>query len=165
MEAPNAPSRHIPRPLDALVVPAGLDGSHGANRALGSRAQIAAATDLDAIRAWLARFADTKTTFDNYRKEAERLLLWSIVQLGKPLSSLTHEDLLVYQRFLTDPQPRAKWVTGGVAGGGRKYPRDDPRWRPFYGPLAATSQRQAMVIQNVMFSWLVEAGYLAGNDH
>ena len=32
------------------------------------------------------RFVDTKTTFDNYRKEAERLLLWSVVQMGKPLS-------------------------------------------------------------------------------
>jgi len=122
-------------------------------------AQIAATHDLDALRAWLARFADTKTTFENYRKEAERLLLWAIVQLGKPLSSLTHEDLLVYQRFLADPQPRERWV----AGGGRKHPRHDSRWRPFYGPLAATSQRQAMVILNVMFAWLVDAGYLAGN--
>ncbi len=92
-----------PRPLDALAVPAGLDGSSGTNRALGRTAQIAAPHDLDALRAWLARFADTKTTFENYRKEAERLLLWAIVQLGKPLSSLTHEDLLAYQRFLADP--------------------------------------------------------------
>jgi site-specific recombinase XerD len=152
----------MPRPLDALDIrdlPDGLSGSHGNNRALGRTAQIAASHDVDALRAWLARFADTKTTFENYRKEAERLLLWAIVQLGKPLSSLTHEDLLVYQRFLADPQPRARWV----AGGGRKYPRHDPRWRPFYGPLAPTSQRQAMVILNVMFAWLVDAGYLAGN--
>jgi integrase/recombinase XerD len=37
------------------------------------------------------------------------------------------------------------------------------RWRPFYRPLAATIQRQAMVILNVMSAWLVKAGYLAGN--
>ena len=113
----------LPVPLDALVIPAALDGRDGANRATGCPAQIAATHGLDALRAWLARFADTKTTFENYRKEAERLLLWSIVQLGKPLSSLTHEDLLVYQHFLADPQPQALWV----AGGGRKHPRSDAR--------------------------------------
>uniref|UniRef100_UPI001F251BCA tyrosine-type recombinase/integrase n=1 Tax=Burkholderia sp. WTPI3 TaxID=2822167 RepID=UPI001F251BCA len=51
-----------------------------------------------------------------------------------------------------------RWTSGG-----RPQPRGDPRWRPFYGPLSAASQRQAMVILNVMFSWLVQAGYLAGN--
>jgi integrase/recombinase XerD len=79
--------------------------------------------------------------------------------MGKPLSSLTHEDLLVYQHFLADPQLGTRWT----ASGERKHPRSDPRWRPFYGPLSATSQRQAMVILNVMFAWLVQAGYLAGN--
>jgi integrase/recombinase XerD len=148
-----------PAPLDALAIPATLDGRDGTNRTTGRPAQISAANDLDAIRVWLARFTDTKTTFDNYRKEAERLLLWSIVELAKPLSSLTHEDLLVYQHFLADPQPPAVWV----AGGGRKHPRTDARWRPFYGPLSPASQRQAMVILNVMFAWLVQAGYLAGN--
>lgn len=128
------------------------------NRANG-RQQIAAADDLSAIRAWLARVVDTKTTFDNYRKEAERLLLWSVVQPGKPLSSLTHEDRLAYRVFLGDPQPRSRFVSDG----GRKFPRHDPRWRPFYGALAVSSQRQAMVILNALFSWLVEAGYLAGN--
>ncbi|MFD1559336.1 tyrosine-type recombinase/integrase [Paraburkholderia silviterrae] len=147
-----------PRPLDALELPADLDGRDGANRAHG-RMQIAAANDLDAIRAWLARVADSKATFETYRKESERLLLWSIVQLGKALSSLTHEDLVAYQHFLADPQPAARWV----AGGGRKHARDDARWRPFYGPLSAASQRQAMVILNALFSWLVSAGYLAGN--
>ena len=60
---------------------------------------------------------------------------------------------------MLDPHPRDRWV----AGGGRKHPRDDPRWRPFYGPLSSSSRRQAMIILNVMFSWLVDAGYLAGN--
>ncbi|WP_316251897.1 hypothetical protein [Paraburkholderia sp. UCT31] len=83
----------VPRPLDAVELPAELDGRHGTNRANG-RMQITAVDDLNVIRAWLARVVDTKTTFENYRKEAGRLLPWAIVQLGKPLSSLTHEDLL-----------------------------------------------------------------------
>jgi site-specific recombinase XerD len=154
-----ADSLLVPTPFDGLGLPLDLDGSEGRNRSVGKPAQIAAANDLQAIQAWLARFVDTPTTFSNYRKEAERLYLWSVFQLGKPISSLTHEDFLVYQRFLLDPQPREKWV----AGGGKKHPRGDERWRPFYGPLSPASQRQAMIILNVMFAWLVEAGYLAGN--
>ncbi|HXZ09114.1 MAG TPA: tyrosine-type recombinase/integrase [Paraburkholderia sp.] len=132
-------------------------------RALAFSASASARSDLEAIRAWLARFADKPATFDSYRKEAERLLLWSLVELGKPLSSLTHEDCLRYQAFLADPQPAAVWVAGGVAGGGRKHLRGDARWRPFYGPLSPASIRQATVILDVLFSWLVQAGYLAGN--
>ncbi|CAL8479516.1 tyrosine-type recombinase/integrase [Caballeronia sp. S22] len=155
---PPSPSLQ-PSPLETLVIPSELDGSTGSNRAVTGRAQIAANNDLDAIRAWLSRFTDTRTTFENYRKEAERLLLWSFVVLSKPFSSLTHEDCLRYQHFLTDPQPAATWV----AGGGREHARSDARWRPFYGPLSPASQRQAIVILNALFSWLVRAGYLAGN--
>lgn len=146
-------------PIEAMRLPAALDGSTGSNRARTESTVIAARNDLQALAAWLARFADTPTTFSNYRKEAERLLLWSTVELKKPLSSLTHEDLLVYQRFLADPQPTCRWICPK----GRKPGRQDPAWRPFAGPLAATSQRQALVILNVLFSWLVNAGYLAGN--
>lgn len=149
----------LARPLETLLLPTALDGSDGTNRATGNKPQIAANTDVDAIKAWLARFIDTKTTFDNYRKEAERLLLWSTITLHKPLSSLTHEDMLVYSYFLKDPQPASRWVMQR----GRKVARSHPDWRPFAGPLGASSQRQAIVILNTLFSWLVNAGYLAGN--
>jgi hypothetical protein len=105
---PDLPLASTAVPLDAIRLPQRLDGRHGENRATGTRSQIAADNDIDAIKAWLARFIDTKTTFDNYRKEAERLLLWSTIQHGKPLSSLTHEDFLAYQRFLADPQPAGR---------------------------------------------------------
>ena len=146
-------------PLELVRLPDHLDGQTGSNRSTLGHAQIAAQTDIDALKAWLARFLDTRTTFDSYRKESERLLLWATLELGKPLSSLTHEDLLVYQRFLADPQPAERWVMKA----GRKWSRFDPHWRPFAGPLAPTSQRQAIIILNTMFSWLVNAGYLAGN--
>jgi site-specific recombinase XerD len=146
-------------PIESVRLPPELDGHQGENRATGNRPQVAANNDIDAIKAWLARFIDTRTTFDNYRKEAERLLLWSTIQLRKPLSSLTHEDFLAYQRFLADPQPAARWIMRD----GRKFARAHPEWRPFAGPLSPTSQRQAIVILNTLFSWLVNAGYLAGN--
>jgi integrase len=146
-------------PIEKTVLPAHLDGSQGANRAIGTRAQISASTDPDAIKAWLARFADAPTTFASYRKESERLLWWSVLERGLPLSGLTHEDLLAYQAFLRDPQPSDRWCMPN----GRKFGRQDPGWRPFAGPLSISSQRQATVILNTLFSWLVNAGYLAGN--
>lgn len=147
-----------PSPIDDLVIVDALSGRTGTNRSHGHR-QIAADTDRDALLAWLARFADNPNTLANSRREAERLLLWAWVELGKPLSSLTHEDLLVYQRFLTDPQPAERWVMPF----GRKLPRSHPLWRPFAGPLSPASTRQALVVVNTLFSWLVQAGYLAGN--
>jgi integrase/recombinase XerD len=158
-EDPHSSPLIVIEPIESMPLTPERDGRHGSNRASGNRPQIAANTDVDAIKAWLARFIDTQTTFDNYRKEAERLLLWSTVAMQKPISSLTHEDLLVYQHFLADPQPVSRWVMPR----GRKVARSHPDWRPFAGPLAASSQRQAIIILNAMFSWLVNAGYLAGN--
>jgi integrase/recombinase XerD len=146
-------------PVELLRLPMDLDGHSGTNRAIGNRPHIAAQNDVDALRAWLARFADTRTTFDSYRRASERLLLWATVELRKPLSSLTHEDMLVYQRFLSAPQPASRWVMATH----RKLSRFDSAWRPFAGPLSPTSQRQSIVILNGLFSWLVNAGYLAGN--
>lgn len=144
--------------LDELTVPAHLDGHRGRNRT-SSPGQLAALDDRSALLAWLARYADTPATLASYRKEAERLILWCTQQHGVALSDLTHEDLLVYQRFLGNPQPTERWVMAS----GQKPGRNSPLWRPFAGPLGPSSQRQALSILNAMFSWLVEAGYLAGN--
>ena len=144
--------------LDQLAIPARLDGSSGRNRA-ASPGQLSAADDRSAVLAWLARYSDSPATLASYRKEAERLMLWCGLQHGVALSDLTHEDLLVYQRFLADPQPAERWVMAP----GQKPRRASPLWRPFAGPLGVSSQRQALSILNAMLSWLVEAGYLAGN--
>jgi len=144
-------------PLERLLLPADLDGSHGTNRAgSGVTKQIDAKNDLEAIRVWLAEFQDSPHTLRNYRKEVERLLLWSILELGKPLSSLQREDIARYQIFLADPQPRDRWCAP-------RMPRTNPAWRPFEGPLSAASQHQVLVILNSLFAYLVEAGYLAGS--
>ncbi len=145
-------------PLGELAIPTHLDGHSGRNRAT-SPGQLTAADDRSAVLAWLARYADSTATLVSYRKEVERLLLWCTLQHGVALSDLTHEDLLVYQRFLTDPQPAERWVMAS----GQKPGRNSKLWRPFAGPLGVSSQRQALSILNAMFSWLVEAGYLAGN--
>ncbi len=144
--------------LDQLVVPEPLSGARGRNRATGL-AQISAKDDRAAVLAWLARYVDSPATLASYRKEAERLLMWCLLQQRRALSDLSHEDLLVYQHFLANPEPADRWVMAP----GQKPPRSSPAWRPFAGPLSSASQRQALSILNSMFNWLVEAGYLAGN--
>jgi integrase/recombinase XerD len=62
-------------PIEQLSLSSELDGGHGTNRALRTRPQIGAQDDVDAIRARLAHFVDTKATFDTYHKESERVLL------------------------------------------------------------------------------------------
>lgn len=142
--------------LPELDQPADLSGQNGTNRAVTSPRQIAANNDIDAVRAWLAEFHDSPQTLRAYKKESERLLLWAIHERGKALSSLTREDLIGYEDFLKDPRPRGRWC-------GPRRPRHSRDWRPFQGPLKASSRRQALVILNALFSYLTEAGYLAGN--
>jgi site-specific recombinase XerD len=144
-------------PIESLKAPAALDGRAGSNRAPASKQkQIAADNDAAAIQAWLREFHDSPQTLRNYRKEAERLLLWSLIEQEKPLSSLTREDMTAYQCFLADPQPAARWC-------GPRTSRDSADWRPFQGPLSENSRAQALSILGALFSFLVETGYLAGN--
>ncbi len=146
-----------PVPLERLLLPTEIDGRQGTNRAgLAVTKQIEADNDLEATQVWLAEFRNSPHTLRNYRKEVERLLLWSLFELRKPLSSLMREDITRYQMFLEDPQPRDRWC-------GPRAPRHSAAWRPFEGPLGSSSRRQTLVIVNSLFAYLVEAGYLAGN--
>lgn len=146
-------------PLEQVALTDALSGVQGQNRGTG-RAQIRAGDDREAVLAWLANYADSLATLSSYRKEVERLLLWAVLQHRRALSDLTHEDFLLYELFLTDPQPADRWV---MASGIAKPARSSSDWRPFAGPLSDASQRQAMNIINGLFNWLVGAGYLAGN--
>lgn len=145
----------LPVPLERLPLPLELDGRWGRNRG-DEGLQISAETDLEAIQTWLAEFEGSPHTWRNYRKEVERLLLWSLLERGKPLSSLAREDLAAFEVFLANPSPRERWC-------GPRAPRGSARWRPFRGPLSANSRRQALTIINALFAYLVAAGYLVGN--
>ncbi|HGL4257914.1 phage integrase family protein [Burkholderia multivorans] len=146
-------------PLEALRVPAALDGSAGLNRAPVPAHQAELNTDLQAVHAWIAtRGARSDATRRAYRREAERLLLWAIVAKGKPLSSLNTMDCAEYlDVFLRDPQPATRWV------GRSRVERFDPAWRPFVGPLSERSRDTARRILNAMGEWLVAQQYLRVN--
>jgi Phage integrase protein len=85
-------------PLEHFALPAGLDGAKGSNR--GERSLLTAHNDLAAIESWLSRCKPDSHTRRSYRKEAERFLLWAIMEKGKPISSLTVEDCIDYRDFL-----------------------------------------------------------------
>lgn len=147
----------VPIPLELLKTPELLNGSEGTNRAPNFiTQQISATNDLQAIQSWLAEFENSPQTLRSYRKEAERLLLWSLIEKQKPFSSLTRDDLRDYQQFLSNPEPRSRWC-------GSRKPRQDLNWRPFQAPLSGQSVAQAITVINALFSYLVEAGYLSGN--
>lgn len=96
------------RPLDELTVPEALDGHDGVNRADRARLQIGAQTDIEAIRCFLAEYDRSPGTHRIYQRECERLLLWSLIECGRPLSSLNRQDFEGYLHFLADPQPAAR---------------------------------------------------------
>lgn len=133
-----------------------LDGSQGRNRAPRETCVLAASNDLEAIQAWLA-LHEAPATQRAYRKEAERVLLWAIAELGKPMSSLTQEDATAYRKFLREPTPAARWVNKDRPN------RTDPKWRPFTGPLTPSSVAYALTVVKNLFGWLVDQRYLMAN--
>jgi len=180
-----APASDI-RPLEKFIVPGALDGSRGLYRRPQEQCLLKATNDYQAILAWLRSkhglTPEQKTALkarrrqrDNgveqsldwlqtlshtqraYRKEAERFLLWAIVERGRALSSMRNEDCLAYREFLADPQPRSRWC------GERCRERWSPLWRPFEGPLSASAQRQAITILKNLYAFLVDQNYLMGN--
>ena len=142
-------------PWETLVVPEELDGSRGQFRAPKSTCVLSASNDYEAAQSWIERH-EADATQRAYKKEAERLILWPVVQRGKALSSLTAEDATAYRAFLRNPTPKARWV-------GPARSRTSAEWRPFVGPLAATSVKHAVSVLGALFRWLVEQHYVVAN--
>ena len=142
-------------PWEQLVVPADLDGSRGAYRAPKASCVLGADNDYAAVQAWLD-LQEVAATQRAYRKEAERLMLWAIMERGKALSSLTTEDAIAYRAFLRRPTPRARWV-------GPARPRLSSEWRPFQGSLSARSVAYGLSVIGALYRWLIEQRYVLAN--
>lgn len=142
-------------PWERLRLPHQVDGSAGTFRAPRQACTLDAGNDYDAVQAWLA-LHEAPTTQRAYRKEAERLILWAIVERGRALSSLTTEDAIAYRAFLRRPTPRERWV-------GPPRPRTAPDWRPFASNLSARSTAYALSVLGALFRWLIEQRYVLAN--
>lgn len=173
-------------PLEKIIVPPELDGSNGLYRAPQTLCRMRATNDHEAVLTWIRsrqglspeqiaaikhqRGVDPAAqegpmdwlnylshTQRAYRKEAERFLLWAIMQHGKPLSSMTQDDCEAYCSFLANPTPADRWC------GPRAREKWSPLWRPFEGPLSPRAQRQTVTILKSMYKFLVDQCYLIGN--
>ncbi|SAL06851.1 phage integrase family protein [Caballeronia calidae] len=142
-------------PWENIRVPHCVDGSRGTFRAPRSMCALEANNDYQAISAWLDRHEAAETR-RAYRREAERLLLWAVVERSKALSSLTSEDATAYRAFLRHPAPRARWVAPA-------RPRSSSEWRPFTGALSPDSIAYALSVLSAMFRFLIEQRYLLAN--
>ncbi|HLR29787.1 MAG TPA: tyrosine-type recombinase/integrase [Paenalcaligenes sp.] len=120
---------------------------------------LSADNDLAAVRAWLAQYLSNTNTFNSYRKEVERLLLWMQKQGISCLADLKQEHFLLYRYFLANPQPAEQWLMPH----GSRLARRNPEWRPFVGPLSESSIHQSLTILNSLMQWLVMAQYLQAN--
>jgi site-specific recombinase XerD len=154
-------------PMEVLAVPHALSGMQGSNRN-HSVQRIKAQTDLEAIAEWIYSKAGSPNTARAYRKEAERLLLWAVMERGKALADLDVDDCAKYRDWLSMlgrtevdqwpfTLPQARWI------GRRNIPRTDEAWRPFDGKLSLPSVRQAIVIVSSFFEWLVKVQYFGFN--
>ncbi|MGK8206112.1 phage integrase family protein [Burkholderia cenocepacia] len=142
-------------PWEQLKLPHEVDGSAGTFRAPRATSTLDADNDYAAVHAWLS-LHESAATRRAYRKEAERLILWAIVERGRALSSLTTEDAVAYRAFLRRPTPHERWV-------GPVRPRGAPDWRPFSGALSARSAAYALSVLGALFRWLIEQRYLLAN--
>jgi site-specific recombinase XerD len=147
--------RGIVVPWENLKLPHEVDGSAGTFRAPIATCALDANNDYQAVQTWLS-LHESPATQRTYRKEAERLILWAIVERGRALSSLTTEDAIAYRAFLRRPSPHARWV-------GPLRPRTSPDWRPFAGALSARSTAHALSILSALFRWLIEQRYVLAN--
>ena len=107
------------------------------------------------MQSWLA-LHESPATKTAYRKEAERLILWAIVERGRALSSLTTDDAVAYRSFLRPPAPRARWI-------GPPPPRSSPDWRPFAGDLSPRSTAYSLSVLGALYRWLMQQHYVLSN--
>ncbi|SCU77841.1 conserved hypothetical protein [Cupriavidus necator] len=137
---PLGPDMPYPVPLESMLAPAPK-----------TVAGAALAADLAFVQDWLqARAPNTRSS---YRREAERLLLWS-AGCGKDLGRLEAKDLELYEAFLADPQPSSFWC--GPSG-----PRDKMHWRPLEGPLSGGSVAAALRVIRALLQAMNKAGHRA----
>lgn len=159
---PVVPAATALRPLEKFVVPEPLRGSSGRFRAPSSQCRIPASDDLEALHIWLRgrgrrsaageATAPAEETRRAYRKEAERLLLWAVLERGKALSSLDEEDCAAFIAFVRSPP--AGWC------GPRHHERWSPLWRPFEGPLQGAALQRCIAVLRGLFRFLHGCGYL-----
>ncbi|PHV07263.1 integrase [Janthinobacterium sp. BJB412] len=111
-----------------------------------------AQTDSEIAREFIGHGELGPKSVTNTQKELFRFLTWCREEAGKTLRMLNVADLNAYKDFLREPP--AEWIST------TKWPRADPRYRPFSGPLSDASRRQAMIAVKGLLAFAEQTGYL-----
>jgi site-specific recombinase XerD len=114
-----------------------------------------AQTDAEIAREFIGNGELSPKSIANSQKELYRFLTWCRAEAKKTLSQLNVADLNAYKEFLRAPPP--DWIST------TKWPRNDPRYRPFTGPLSDPSRRQAMIAVKGLLAFAEQTGYLRRN--
>jgi len=114
-----------------------------------------AQTDVEIAREFIANGELTPKSIANSQKELYRFLTWCREEAKKTLAQLNVADLNAYKEFMRNPPP--DWISK------TKWPRSDPRYRPFTGPLSDPSRRQAMIAVKGLLAFAEQTGYLRRN--
>ncbi|HHZ24284.1 TPA: tyrosine-type recombinase/integrase [Xanthomonas vasicola pv. zeae] len=120
-------------------------------------AAIDAANDFEAVATWLrAKGTRSRHTFDSYRREAVRLLLW-LNEQGLSLADMRVDDVHAFYAHLSDPP--AHWLRP-------RKPRRDETLRStqvLSSALSPQSVNQARTILGQLCAYLLNTGYLRRN--
>lgn len=111
-----------------------------------------AQTDSEIAREFIGHGELGPKSITNTQKELFRFLTWCREEAGKTLRMLNVADLNAYKDFLKNPPD--DWIST------TKWPRSDPRYRPFSGRLSDASRRQAMIAVKGLLAFAEQTGYL-----
>ena len=109
--------------------------------------------DFDMAREFLRAYTGSLGTFTSYRRDVERLLLWTWFIAEKTLEDLKRGDIEDFIRFCQKP-PRA-WV------GDHKTPRfeiidstrqPNPDWRPFVATVSKSAYKKGQLPDKASYS-------------
>lgn len=118
---------------------------------------LSASTDIEAVSAWLiARGSRSRNTFDSYRREASRLLLW-LGENGLALRDMKVEHAHEFYQHLANPPKH--WIRPHKPQRGMKLRAT----QVLAGKLSAKSISYARTVLGQMSAYLQEAGYLTRN--
>ena len=127
----------------------------GIFRAIADDAITDAVTDSEIAREFIEHGELSAKSIANTQKELYRFLTWCREEVGRSFHQLSVADLNTYKEFLKNPP--SDWISK------TKWPRSDPRYRPFTGPLSDASRRQAMIAVKGLLAFAEQTGYLRRN--
>jgi site-specific recombinase XerD len=91
-----------------------------------------------AVRSFLKSYAGNEPTFNSYRTNVERLLLWSLIIRRRPLLDLQRVDAEAYMEFCLKPPSawigpvvRGRFKPVGMTPDSTSGYEVNPKWRPF----------------------------------